>query len=39
MFCGAILKNSWISNREYDLSGNSKLSFHVGAYILNITFI
>ena len=39
MFCGAILRNSWISNREYDVSGNSKLSFHVGAYVLNITFI
>ena len=30
---------SWLSVKEYDLSGTSNLSFLVGANILNISFI
>ena len=32
-------KQSWISDTEYDTSGNSNLSFHVGADILNLSVI
>ena len=29
---------SWISDAEYDPSGNSNFSFHVGTDILNLLF-
>ena len=32
-------KKSWISDVEYDLSGNSTLSFHVGADILHLLLL
>ena len=32
-------KKSWISVTEYDASGNSNLSFHVGADILNLLLL
>ena len=31
-------KWSWITDIEYDPSGNSKYSYHVGADILNLSF-
>ena len=33
------LKQFWISDTEYDPSGNSKLTFHVGADKLNLLFL
>ena len=36
MFFNNVLKKSSISDTEYDPSGNSNLSFHVGADILNL---
>ena len=34
-----ILKKIWISDAEYDPSGNSNLSFYVGADILNLLLL
>ena len=39
MFFNHTLKKSWISDTEYDPSGNSNSLFHVGADILNIVFV
>ena len=38
-FFSIYLKQSWISDKECDLSGNSISLFHIGADILNLLFL
>ena len=38
LFLKIYLKQSWISDTEYDQSDNSSSSLHVGADILNLLF-